>query len=156
MKTEFLIEFDGLRTGLDERILIMGATNRPQELDDAALRRFTKRIYITLPQKETRLCLLKKLLIGQNEQLTLSELDKLACETEGYSSSDITALAKDAALGPIRDLPIEQIANMNKESLRKINYNDFLQSLKKIRRSVSKESLDAYEKFNYEYGDISS
>lgn len=38
LKTEFLVEFDGLKSEAEEKILIMGATNRPQELDDAALR----------------------------------------------------------------------------------------------------------------------
>lgn len=38
LKTEFLVEFDGLQSQLEEKILVMGATNRPQELDEAALR----------------------------------------------------------------------------------------------------------------------
>ncbi|KAL1433200.1 hypothetical protein MTO96_012785 [Rhipicephalus appendiculatus] len=49
LKTVFLVEFDRLHTGSEERILVMGATNRPQELDDAAFRRFTKRVYVTMP-----------------------------------------------------------------------------------------------------------
>lgn len=80
----------------------MAATNRPQELDEAALRRFTKRVYVTLPNLETRIKLLKKLLAKQGCSLTQQELKRLATLTEGYSASDLTALAKDAALGPIR------------------------------------------------------
>jgi SpoVK/Ycf46/Vps4 family AAA+-type ATPase len=49
IKTEFLIELDGTRTNGDEKILIIGATNLPEELDDAVRRRFVKRLYIPLP-----------------------------------------------------------------------------------------------------------
>lgn len=38
LKTEFLVEFDGLPSGGTERVIVMAATNRPQELDEAALR----------------------------------------------------------------------------------------------------------------------
>lgn len=80
----------------------MAATNRPQELDEAALRRFPKRVYVTLPDVDTRAELLKKLLAKQGCSLQPAELKRLAKLTEGYSGSDLTALAKDAALGPIR------------------------------------------------------
>ena len=42
---------DGAKTSSDERILTIGATNRPQELDDAARRRFVKKLFIPLPEK---------------------------------------------------------------------------------------------------------
>lgn len=80
----------------------MAATNRPQEIDEAALRRFPKRVYVTLPDLMTRAELLKKLLSKQGCTLNSSEMKRLATLTEGYSGSDLTALAKDAALGPIR------------------------------------------------------
>lgn len=38
LKTEFLCQFDGLHASHEEKILVMGATNRPQELDEAVLR----------------------------------------------------------------------------------------------------------------------
>lgn len=80
----------------------MAATNRPQELDEAALRRFTKRVYVTLPDLQTRIILLQRLLAKHNDPLTPEELNEMAVLTEGYSGSDLTGLAKDAALGPIR------------------------------------------------------
>ncbi|KAI1284944.1 Spastin [Halotydeus destructor] len=155
LKTEFFIGFDGLHSTGDERILVMGATNRPQELDDAALRRFTKRIYITLPDFDHRLNLLRKLLATQNNPLTGSELHELAMLTENYSGSDLTALAKDSALGPIRDLEPEEVKLIDINKMRAINLDDFKKSLKSVRKSVSATALEAYEKWNGEFGDIS-
>ncbi|CAH1116721.1 unnamed protein product [Phaedon cochleariae] len=156
LKTEFLVEFDGLPSNPEnEKVLVMAATNRPQELDEAALRRFTKRVYVTLPDLDTRGQLLKKLLAKQCCTLTQQELKRLATLTEGYSGSDLTALAKDAALGPIRELQPEQVREMDPSAVRSITINDFLDSLKRIRRSVSPQSLVAYEKWSLQYGDVS-
>lgn len=133
----------------------MAATNRPQELDEAALRRFPKRVYVTLPDLDTRIRLFTMLLAKQGCSLTQQELKRLATLTEGYSASDLTALAKDAALGPIRELQPEQVKEMDPNALRSITINDFLDSLKRIRRSVSPQSLVAYEKWSLQYGDMS-
>lgn len=55
LKTEFMIQLEGANTTSDQdRLLIVGATNRPQELDDAVRRRFTKRLYIPLPEFKVR------------------------------------------------------------------------------------------------------
>uniref|UniRef100_A0A4W2E8P7 Spastin n=1 Tax=Bos indicus x Bos taurus TaxID=30522 RepID=A0A4W2E8P7_BOBOX len=152
LKTEFLIEFDGVQSAGDDRVLVMGATNRPQELDEAVLRRFTKRVYVSLPNEETRLLLLKNLLCKQGSPLT-KELAQLARMTNGYSGSDLTALAKDAALGPIRELKPEQVKNMSASEMRNIRLSDFTESLKKIKRSVSPQTLEAYIRWNKDFGD---
>lgn len=154
LKTEFLVEFDGLHSGSEERVLVMGATNRPQELDDAALRRFTKRVYVTLPDENTRLVLLEKLLKKQNSPLSLDKLKYLARITSGYSGSDLTALAKDAALGPIRELNPEQVRCVDPKKMRNITVEDFVTSLKKVRCSVTSQSLEFYARWNQEFGDI--
>lgn len=51
--------------------------------------------------------------------------------TDGYSGSDLTALAKDAALGPIRELKPEQVKNMSASEMRNIRLSDFTESLKR-------------------------
>lgn len=134
----------------------MGATNRPQELDDAALRRFSKRVYVSLPDKDTRALLLSKLVSKQKSELSSKEMEILASLTDGYSGSDLTSLAKDAALAPIRELKPEQVVSCDPADVRGISLDDFKESLKKIRRSVPQSTLITYEKWNNEYGDIST
>ncbi|KAK4872352.1 hypothetical protein RN001_014381 [Aquatica leii] len=118
LKTEFFVEFDGLPSNPEnERVIVMAAKNRPQELDEAALRRFPKRVYVTLPDADTRCKLLSKLLSKQGCTLSPKEPKRLATLTEGYSGSDLTALAKDAALGPIKELDPEQVKQMDTGSV---------------------------------------
>ncbi|KAF9125871.1 hypothetical protein BGW39_007090 [Mortierella sp. 14UC] len=151
LKTEFLLQFDGAGSNPADRVLVMGATNRPQELDEAARRRFVKRIYIPLPEAETRRNLLTKLLSGQDYRLTSGEMQTLVRQTEGYSGSDLTALAQDAALGPLRSLG-ETLLDTPADQVRPIQYQDFVQALQTIRPSVSPQSLMAFEEWNREYG----
>ncbi|XP_067617497.1 spastin isoform X2 [Eurosta solidaginis] len=155
LKTEFLVEFDGLPGNPEgDRIVVLAATNRPQELDEAALRRFTKRVYVSLPDMDTRELLLSRLLEKQGSPLGTEALKRLAKLTDGYSGSDLTALAKDAALEPIRELNMEQVKCLDISAMRPITENDFHNSLKRIRRSVASQSLNSYEKWSQEYGDI--
>uniref|UniRef100_A0A8C7RR19 microtubule-severing ATPase n=1 Tax=Oncorhynchus mykiss TaxID=8022 RepID=A0A8C7RR19_ONCMY len=151
LKTEFLIEFDGVQSGGDERVLVMGATNRPQELDEAVLRYLnTSYSSCNFP---TRLKLVKNLLGKHGNPLTQKELSQLARMTEGYSGSDLTSLAKDASLGPIRELRPEQVRNMAANEVRNIRFSDFVESLKKIKKSVGPQTLDLYVRWNKDYGD---
>ncbi|XP_031550240.1 spastin-like [Actinia tenebrosa] len=152
LKTELLVSFDGVIGDPDERILVMGATNRPQELDDAALRRLVKRVYVPLPDRETRKILLSKLLAKHQNPLSSYELDRLAAMTEGYSGSDLTALAKEAALEPIRGLKPDDLSSMDVREVRNITFQDFQHSLRTIRVSVSPESIRSYEQWNATYG----
>nr|XP_046257533.1 spastin isoform X2 [Scatophagus argus] len=156
LKTEFLIEFDGVQSGGDDRVLVMGATNRPQELDEAVLRRFAKRVYVALPDTETRLTLLKNLLAKHGNPLSQNELSSLAKATSGYSGSDLTSLAKDAALGPIRELGPDQVRSMAVSEMRNIKMKDFEESLKRIKPSVSPATLNVYTKWNKDFGDTTA
>ncbi|XP_029306357.1 spastin-like [Cottoperca gobio] len=161
LKTEFLIEFDGVRAaaaihGGDDRVLVMGATNRPQELDEAVLRRFAKRIYVALPDVETRLMLMKNLLGKHGNPLSKTELSYLAKASAGYSGSDLTSLAKDAALGPIRELGPDQVRSVAASEMRNIKIKDFEDSLKRVKPSVSPGTLNMYTKWNKDFGDTTA
>ena len=70
MKTEFFASMDGLESKKDDKILVIGATNRPEELDTAAIRRFSKRIYIPMPDHDSRALLIASLLAGHNSPLS--------------------------------------------------------------------------------------
>uniref|UniRef100_A0A453PJW3 AAA+ ATPase domain-containing protein n=1 Tax=Aegilops tauschii subsp. strangulata TaxID=200361 RepID=A0A453PJW3_AEGTS len=88
MRNEFMAAWDGLRSKENQRILILGATNRPFDLDDAVIRRLPRRIYVGLPDAENRKKILKILLAKENLESDF-KFDELANATEGYSGSDL-------------------------------------------------------------------
>ena len=118
MKTEFLVQLDGATTVGEERILVLGATNRPQELDDAARRRLVKRLYIPLPDQPARFDILVRMLRKEKCEVTRAEMVDISQRTEGYSGADMSNLCREAALGPVRSLPMEQILQMRQEDVR--------------------------------------
>ena len=77
-------------------------------------------------------------------------------ETDGYSGSDLTALAKDAAMGPVRELDIEALKQLSVSNIRPISRYDFVNSLKKIRPSVSPSTIDKYIQWNKAFGDCTA
>ncbi|KAF9118280.1 hypothetical protein BGW39_001329 [Mortierella sp. 14UC] len=154
IKTEFLVQFDGVGVGGEEdRILIVGATNRPQEIDEAARRRFQKRLYIPLPEYEGRLGLMNKLLESQPHELNDDQIKDICERTAGYSGSDMTGLCREAALGPVRAIQGD-ILEIALEDLRPINHGDFLEALSQVRASVSDRDLDLYKEWDQEYGSM--
>lgn len=84
--------------------MVIGATNRPFDLDEAALRRLTKRIYIDLPDGEARLGAIIKLIKQVKYDISDKQMNAIVKKTKGYSFADISAMVKDAAMGPIREL----------------------------------------------------
>ena len=139
----------------DGRVLVLAATNLPWSIDEAARRRFVRRQYIPLPEPETRLLQFKKLLSHQKHTLSDEDFAELIELTDGYSGSDITSLAKDAAMGPLRDLG-DQLLFMDREDIRPIGLIDFKNSLEYIKPSVSKDGLQQYEEWAEKYGSSGS
>ncbi|EER23384.1 hypothetical protein D8B26_001486 [Coccidioides posadasii str. Silveira] len=168
-KTQFLVEWSDLQRaaagreqstkekaeGDATRVLVLGATNVPWDIDDAARRRFVRRQYIPLPEDDVRKLQLQKLLSHQKHELSEEDIDVLVKVTDGFSGSDITALAKDAAMGPLRNLG-EALLSTPMDEICPIRFKDFESSLYSIRPSVSRERLKEYESWARDYGERGS
>ncbi|XP_016329433.1 fidgetin-like protein 1 [Sinocyclocheilus anshuiensis] len=152
IKTEFLVQLDGAATSAEDRILVVGATNRPQEIDEAARRRLAKRLYIPLPEAEARRQIVTNLMSREKSQLGPDEMENVVQGTEGFSGADMTQLCCEAALGPIRSISLSDIATISAEQVRPILYNDFQEALKTVRPSVSSKDLELYEEWNKTFG----
>ncbi|KAF2011806.1 AAA-domain-containing protein [Aaosphaeria arxii CBS 175.79] len=166
IKTEFLIQWSDLaraaagreQTERDKdrgdasRVLVLAATNIPWAIDEAARRRFVRRQYIPLPEDHVRRTQLQTLLGHQKHELSEEDMNQLVASTEGFSGSDITALAKDAAMGPLRSLG-EKLLHMTMDEIRPIRFEDFKASLQTIRPSVSKQGLKEFEDWAKEFGE---
>ncbi|KAL2072441.1 hypothetical protein VTL71DRAFT_11784 [Oculimacula yallundae] len=166
IKTEFLIQWSDLQRaaagreqsekekerGDASRVLVLAATNLPWAIDEAARRRFVRRQYIPLPEDETRATQLRTLLGHQKHSLKEADIQRLVALTDGFSGSDITALAKDAAMGPLRSLG-EALLHMSMDEIRPIQFIDFEASLVNIRPSVSKQGLKEFEEWAKEFGE---
>ena len=152
VKTEFLLQFDGMNSTANERIIVIGATNRPGDLDEAARRRFTKRILIPLPDFTSRKSIFQKLLNSVACNLTSLDFDKLVRKTEGFSAADISALASDIALNPIRELDTRTILTKSSDTIRPINWSDVEKSLVCCKSSVDPASIKSCEIWNNQYG----
>lgn len=158
IKNEFLIQWSELSSAAAgrhhddvSRVLILGATNLPWSIDEAARRRFVRRQYIPLPEPAARRSQIEKLLRFQKHTLLEDDYAQLMSRLEGFSGSDITALAKDAAMGPLRALG-DRLLDTPPDHIRPINLVDFESSLTYIRPSVLAEGLDQYEQWAAKFG----
>ena len=144
---------DGASTIGEERILIVGATNRPQDLDEAARRRLVKRLYVPLPDEIARKQIIGNLLNNQgHHNLTDDEILSVSKETNGYSGADVAELCKESAMGPIRSLDYSEIENINIENVRDITVQDFFDALKNVKASVSDKDISMYLDWNSTFG----
>eukprot|EP00578_Thalassiosira_sp_NH16_P008567 CAMPEP_0181123056 /NCGR_PEP_ID=MMETSP1071-20121207/25668_1 /TAXON_ID=35127 /ORGANISM="Thalassiosira sp., Strain NH16" /LENGTH=841 /DNA_ID=CAMNT_0023208117 /DNA_START=14 /DNA_END=2539 /DNA_ORIENTATION=+ len=153
IKTQFLVELDGAKNERQKQVLVIGATNLPQELDDAARRRFVKKLYIPLPDQPSRRSLIATLLQKEDNKhsLTDDEITKLSHNTDGFSGADLKNLCVDAAMGPVRQLGMAMMS-IAADDVPSISYKHFRQSLRGMSPSVAQSDLTAYIEWNNTYG----
>ncbi|XP_077162808.1 outer mitochondrial transmembrane helix translocase-like isoform X2 [Paroedura picta] len=133
MKAEFMSLWDGLETGPNCQVMVLGASNRPQDMAPAILRRMPTTFQISLPLSNA------------------VSLKDIAEKTNGYSGSDLRELCRDAAMYRVRDYvrkqQMKQIAQMlcdregeddsdlEEERLRPLTQLDLLLALEKMKES---------------------
>jgi len=169
VKTTMMSEWDGLNSGTNglgkgaDRVIVVGSTNRPFDLDEAVLRRFPRRLLVDLPDLETRAEILQ-VTLAENRLDPQVNLTQIAERLEGYTGSDIKEVCREAVvyishehakvldqgLGPQDD------GEAPPQELRPVTAEDFERALTKLKRSVSetgRELARVYE-WNDEYGEI--
>lgn len=147
VKNQFLKEMDGIvDKGKALHVYVIGATNKPWDLDWAFIRRFQKRILVPLADHATRLNMLK--LYSSNLQIDSNvDLDELARLAEGFSGSDIRDVCQSAQLSLIGEF-FESGKAIDKEAKpRSLTMADFRQILEERKPSVSLDMLSQYNRW---------
>ncbi|ESQ36643.1 hypothetical protein EUTSA_v10006579mg [Eutrema salsugineum] len=168
MKNEFMINWDGLRTKDRERVLVLAATNRPFDLDEAVIRRLPRRLMVNLPDSANRSKILS-VILAKEEMAEDVDLEAIANMTDGYSGSDLKNLCVTAAHRPIREIlekekkerSVAEAENRpmpklyNSTDIRPLSMNDFKAAHEQVCASVSSDSsnMNELQQWNELYGE---
>ena len=173
VKTTMMSEWDGLSSGTNgvgeagaDRVVVIGSTNRPFDLDEAVLRRFPRRILVDLPDLETRTEILE-VTLAENRLDSEVNLTAIAERLEGYTGSDLKEVCREAVVQisheqakmldqGLCDDTRKDITEGSLQRLRPVNNEDFEKALSKLKRSVSEKGRELARvwEWNDEYGEI--
>ncbi|KAH8950650.1 hypothetical protein BDL97_10G096400 [Sphagnum fallax] len=150
LKNEFMASWDGLRTRERERVLVLAATNRPFDLDDAVIRRFPRRLMVDLPDAGNRAKIMKVILADEDVAPDFN-VEELATATDGYSGSDLKDQEKAKAAGlepPVAKAGVTPY-------IRPLKMADMRHALEKVRSSVASDagSMLELQQWNEQYGE---
>ncbi|TPP45181.1 ATPase associated with various cellular activities (AAA) family protein [Leishmania donovani] len=162
MKTELLTQMDGLskRRG-GEVVFVLAASNVPWDLDTAMLRRLEKRILVSLPTRDARVLMFRRLL--PNSFASDADYEACAALTEGMSGADIDVVCREAMMRPVRKLisQLEAAGNDRNAHVRlpseplkppAATLEDVQASVACTRSSVRAADLDKYDVWTREHG----
>ncbi len=156
-KNQFLSELDGVNgKGKETMMYVIGATNKPWSLDEPFLRRFQKRIYVSLPNQDARLKLFEQY-TNPLKKSSRFNLTTLAKQFDTYSASDIKDVCQGAQLLVVNELfrsadYHEPVEGESPKDPRELTMADFKDIKTKRKPSVSIESIRAYHKWSESFG----
>lgn len=151
VKNQFLTEMDGINGKSKESLLyVIGATNKPWTLEAGFLRRFQKRIYVTLPDIASRTNLFSQYTKPLKKDRVF-KCDELAKVAEGYSASDIKDICQAAQLKVVDELFESGKALESTSSPRPVTMSDLKEIFKVRKPSISTEMIRAYMRWSDQY-----
>lgn len=140
LKAEFMTLWDGLV--LNGQIMVMGATNRQNDIDQAFMRRLPKKIHIGRPDRDQRRLILQKILRDATIDLEF-DMELIVLNTEGYSGSELRELSREAALKSMKEYIRHNYRNGKKIAgeaddgkVRPLRTRDFLSDLAYVTAST--------------------
>lgn len=142
IKAQFMQMWDGLETDSSNTVVVMGATNRPKDVDKAILRRMPATFHVGLPDVHQRKSILIKILAMEAVAVDVDYI-RLAKLTEGFAGSDLREACRTASVYRMRELMVKKAAEKGDEPmitaennvLREINNEDLLKAVAKLRES---------------------
>ena len=126
VKTTLMTQMSGVTTKKEDRIVVIGATNLPWELDPAFRSRFEKRIYINLPDLPARSKIFEIHSKGVECDDTV-DFNLIGEMSDGYSGRDIQLICREAVMMPVRELDISGALDDPNIQARPVTLDDFLQ-----------------------------
>src|ERR687890_497251 len=151
VKNQVLTEMDGINgKSKESKLYVIGATNKPWTLEAGFLRRFQKRIYVTLPDIASRKNLFNQYTAPLKKENSLKN-EELARFTEGYSASDIKDICQSAQLRVVNELFESGKAMDVQTNPRAITVSDFKEIFKIRKPSVSTDMIRAYMKWSDQF-----
>mmetsp|Transcript_55405 Transcript_55405/g.99744 ORF Transcript_55405/g.99744 Transcript_55405/m.99744 type:complete len:607 (-) Transcript_55405:43-1863(-) len=176
VKAELLVQMDGVTSSapasedpdvdgqppLPKQVMVLAATNRPWDLDEALRRRLEKRIYIPLPEPEGRKALFEINLrqVKMTEEVSMQEMVN---KTEGYSGADVTNVCREAAMMGLRKrmqkarsegISVAHMQMLKDEVDVPVTQADFLEAIRNVSKSVGKDDLQRFTEWMGEFGSV--
>lgn len=151
VKNQFLTEMDGINgKSRESKLYVIGATNKPWSLEAGFLRRFQKRIYVTLPSGDSRAHLFAQYTKRLQMESSL-KIEDLARITDGYSGSDVKDICQSVQLRVVDELFQSGKGLDSDANTRSITEVDFKEILKMRKPSVSMDMIRAYLRWSEQF-----
>jgi len=154
-----LTELDNLKSKrLDKPVLVIAETYRPWLLDETILSRFDKRIYVPLPDRESRRQIFRLYIEKKGFKLQGMTFDELANLTEGYSGRDMADVCKEVIMMRLRRAnpnmadKLQKVKDLSELEREPITREELLEALNRIKPTISQEGVKKYEEWGRQFG----